>query len=452
MKWRSSLIYLSVLLLVSSYYYYFEVVQKKQKDMAASQARKVFAFQSDSVTSLSIMLKEKEGVELRKGEHWEIVQPIKADADKSSVTDLISTLSKLEAEREVSPASDDLKPFGLMEPSLTISFRAGEQNLELLVGDKNPVGDGRYAKTSDKTRLFLIAEGNYSALCKGLDELRRRQLFTFQLDEVNAINVAWQDGSSLSVEFDSGGKEWRSPSAPEARLKKSKIDNVIEQIHWLRAQVFLENEPRNLPTYGLEPPHVTVTLQFKSGGTADLRLADRKKEGKQTIALSSQLSCVVEIAATILDELPKNLLSLQDRSLLGFKSEEIKQVLWNTGESKGHVVQLDETRWGLKKGGETPEPIKDSWHVRSLLWDLGDTEYQKKLEQAPPSASKPYCRIELKSAETSLLTLSWDKAPQEGRSPTSVWIQRNSGDEAVTVDAELLRRIEGDLERLGSGS
>jgi hypothetical protein len=451
MRWRSSLIYLSVFLLVSGYYY-FEVVQKKQKETAASEARKIFAFQSDSVSSLSIKLKQKETVELKKEAQWEIVQPIKADVDKFAVDDFINTLSKLETEREVSAAPDDLKPFGLFEPSLILSLLAGQQKLELIFGDKNPVGDGRYAKIADNTKVFLIAEGNYSALSKGLNDLRRRQLFTFQLDDVDAVTVVWHGGSSIAVELDPSGKGWKSPTAPEVTLKKSKIDNMIEQIHWLRAQVFLENEPKLLTTYGLEPAYVTATLRLKSGQTADLKLTNKGKDGKQTVALSSQLPCVVEVAATILDDLPKDLMALQDRSLLGFKSGEVNQVAWNIGEFQGHVVQLDESRWGRKKGDKPAEPIPESWHVKSLLWDLGDTEYQNKLEPAPPIVSKPYYQIDLKNVEKSLLTLSWEKAPHERRGPVPVLVQKQGMDVTVSVDAEMLRRIEGDLERLGSVS
>ncbi len=118
-------------------------------------------------------------------------------------------------------------------------------------------------------------------------------------------------------------------------------------------------------------------------------------------------------------------------------------------DSQGHVVQLDESRWGLKKGDEEPQPIEDSWHVRSLLWDLGDAEYLKKLDPAPPVPLPPHGRIELRDAEKSLLTLSWEKPPQEGRDPVPVWI-RKEGEPAVcaNVDAALLRRVEADLERL----
>jgi hypothetical protein len=449
MKWRSSLVYLLVLLLVGGYYYYFEVVQKTQKEAAAREAKKVFQFQTEQVAGLTIKPKDKEAVQLKKEEPWQIVEPIKTDADKSSVDDVLGALSRLESEREVAAAPDDLKPFGLHEPSLVVSFQTGEQKLELLVGDKNPVGDGSYAKTSDGTKVFLIAEGNRSALNKGLNELRRRQLFSFQLADVVAVRVAWREGSAISIERAADEKEWKVPGDPEIKIKQSKMDNVIEQIHWLRAQNFLENESKNLPAYGLEPPFATVTLRLKSGENAELHLAKKEQDEKQIAASSSQLPAVVQVAASILDDLPKELSVLQDRSLLGFKPDGIKEIKWSLGDSQGHAVQIDESRWGLKAGAGQPEAIQDSWRVRSFLWDLGDAEYQKKLAPAPPLTSQPYCRIELRNAEKSLLTLSWEKPPQEGRSPVPVWFRNEAETVAVNVEAELLRRVEVDLERLG---
>ena len=57
MKWRSSLAYLLVLLLVGGYYYYFEVLQKEQRETAAKEAKKVFHFQTDSVSALTLQAK-----------------------------------------------------------------------------------------------------------------------------------------------------------------------------------------------------------------------------------------------------------------------------------------------------------------------------------------------------------------------------------------------------------
>jgi len=438
-----------VLLLLGGYYYYVEVRQKSQKDMAAMEAKRVFNFQTEKVSGFTIKSKGNETLELKKEGAWQLVAPIRAEGDKSSVDDFLSTLSRLEAEREVVAAPDDLKPFGLLDPLLIISFQNGEQQLQLRIGDKNPTGDGSYAKTSERPNVFLIAEGNRPALSRGLDELRRRQLFSFQLSDVVAITVAWRGGNTVAVELASDQREWQAPGDPQVSIKKSKVDNVIEQIHWLRAQSFLENAPGNLPSYGLEPPFATVSMRLKSGENAELSLANVEKDTKHITALSSQLPSAVQVAAGILDDLPKDLQALQDRSLLGFKPDAVRQVEWTLGDSRGHALRFDDNNWGLKKGEGNPEPIKDSWLVRSLLWNLGDGEYQRKLDPAPPLAPKPHCRIELRNTEQNLLSLTWEKPAREGQDSVPVWVQKEGVTTAVSVHAELLRRVEGDLERLG---
>jgi len=416
--------------------------------MAAMEAKKIFHFPIDRVSALTILSKGKEAMELKKEGDWRIVEPIGAEADKSSVDDFLSALSRLEAEREVVAAPDDLNPFGLVEPSLVIRIQAGEEKLELRVGDKNPAGEASFAKTSARPTVFLIAEGNRSVLDRGLNELRRRQLFSFQLVDVVAVAVKWYEGSTIAVELTSDDREWQAPGDPKVRIKKRKVDNVIEQIHWLRAQHFLENEPKDLPSYGLEPPLAVVTMRLKSGENAELRLAKKEKDEKQIAALSSQLPSVVQVAAGILNDLPKDLLGLKDRSLSSFKPDAVSEVVWSLGDFQGQALRLDEGSWGLKKGEGRPEPIKDLWHVRSLLWDLGDGEYQRELDPAPSLAPKPYGRITLRKAEQVLLILSWENPPAGNREPVPVWLQRGDETTAVSVDAELLLRIEGDLERL----
>ena len=138
MKWRSSLAYLLVLLLVGGYYYYFEVLQKEQQEMAAKEAKKVFHFQTDSVSALTLLAKGQPTVELKKDEQWQIVAPIKTEADKFSVHDLLGALSKLEAEREIVAAPSDLKPFGLLEPSLTVRVQAGRTGAGIAHRRKKP--------------------------------------------------------------------------------------------------------------------------------------------------------------------------------------------------------------------------------------------------------------------------------------------------------------------------
>ena len=154
-----------------------------------------------------------------------------------------------------------------------IRFKIGDAWQEIRLGDKNPVGDGYYARLTDGASVFLIALGNFTVLNKDLNELRRHQLH---------LRAARRDGAG----GDLGGRDrllvqkqddhsWMSPEHPETVIKKSKVDHVLDQIQWLRAKDFIRDDSAGLGEYGLDPAHVTVKLRLKGDREALLRLGKR---------------------------------------------------------------------------------------------------------------------------------------------------------------------------------
>jgi hypothetical protein len=448
MKWRQTIIYFVILLLAGGYFYYFEVVKKEEKQAAEKEAKIVFNFKPETVQALQINSKDKQSVQLKREEQWRIVEPISAEVDTGAVDDYLRTLSALESERKIADSPQDLKPFGLEEPSLKIRVQTGDQWLDLLVGDRTVIGEGRYAALGEKKDLFLLAEGNWPVLNKGLDELRRKALFTFQSGEVTGVQVAWRDGATVNVDRQADGDTWKVPDQPDLKIKKSKVENILEQIHWLRAQSFQENEVKNLDSHGLNPPHVTVELRLKDDKSAQLMLSEKKEQESSAFAVSSEISAVVRVDATVLDDLPKTAQALEDRSLLGIKTENVKQVKWRIGETGARVVRMGENKWGIAKDDKEPQPLKESWHVKSLLWDLGESEYARKVEPQPEAPATPHGRVELLEGEKTLVALNWEKIEGNDGEPRTVWIERSGENLAVQVSLETIDKIVEDLERI----
>ncbi len=450
MKLRHSLIYLSVLALIAGYYYYFEVVKKAEKEAAEREARQVFALQADQISSMEVMARDKESLQLKKNGDWKITNPIETDVEKASVESLVSAVASLSWEVEVSKESQDLQPFGLHEPvPLKIRFQAGDESHELLVGDRNPVGRGYYARRADNARVFLLEASSWSLLNKGLDDLRRRSLFTFQPDDVLELSVEWKEGSVIQVKREEGAEVWQAPEQPELKLKAGKARNVIEQVQWLRAQGFVENKPHNLESHGLKPPHARVSLKLKGDRAAELIVAAKEnEEAKQILAVSSELPAVVQVDAGILEDLPKNLAALEDRSLIGFKSKDVTEVRWGVGEIQGHVVQIEPNKWGLKKEGGSPEPLQEPWHVNSLLWDLQQVEVERKVAPGPAAPDKPHGRLELLNAGKTLATLSWEESPAAEATAVRVWVEEGGQMKVFEVSAETLRKAGENLGRI----
>lgn len=456
MKWRQSVIYLLILLLAGGYFFYFEVIRKEKKEEHEKETKRLFHIAMNDVEALEIHQKDRPAVSLVKEDAWRIDEPIQTGVDKFGVDSALNTLSNLRIERDIVAAAGDLKPFGLSDPILIVRFKGKDQWYELQFGDKNPVGDGYYAKTGDKPAVFLISEGNWGVLNKGLDELRRKDLFTFSKDEVTALQVEWDDGASVRVEKGEESVLWKAPAQPDLSIKASKVLNVLEQVHWLKARNFLRNDPEDLQAYGLEPAHVMLTLILKPDRTVTLRLAKKSAEKKTVAALSSELPSVVEVDAVVLRDLPRELSALEDRSITGVGRDRVKSVKWSLAGNQGDVVRGEKDQWVLKSGEKTSEPLKNPWVVQSLLWDLDNTEYRKKLDPALARPDSGLAELQLWGDDAVLVTLTWrDKGEPVGGEGAAegdgvpVWVERNGRTSAVELTREGLERIIDAVRQIG---
>ncbi|MCU0573794.1 MAG: DUF4340 domain-containing protein [Syntrophobacteraceae bacterium] len=457
MKWRHSLIYLAVLLVIAGYYYFFEVVKQAEREKAEAEAKKIFSLQADQISALELSAPDKPQVRLKREEgEWRITDPVASDVEKSAVESLVSTLAGLSWEVEVAREAQDFKPFGLTDPvPLKIRFTAGDRELELLVGEKNPVGRGTYARRGDASRVFLLETANWSLLNKGLDELRRRALFTFTPEEVTGLSLEWADGAGLHVLRDGGSDAWRAPERADMKIKESKVRNVIEQVQWLRAQSFVEEGLAGLESHGLMPPHARIRLQLVGERTAELTLAVKDADAARQIkAASSELPAVVQVDAGILEDLPRDLPALEDRSLIGVKSRDVKEVRWTLGQARGHAVQLESNQWELRAESGQGAPLKEPWHLSSLLWDLQQAEYQRKVEPTPESPQEPHARMELLDAGRTLAVLTWEgtsgveQQPAGGAASKKVWVEEGGQTTVFEVSREALQKAEESLTRV----
>lgn len=446
MKRYHSLVYFVILVLLGGYFYYFEVLKKEQREVAEKEAKKVFAFKTDQVGRVQIFAGDNETIRLTRETDWRIEKPVGSDTDEGAMMNLLDTLETLERERQVAEAPEDLKPYGLEKPALKIRFQVGEQWKELLVGDKNPSGESYYAKTGDQADVFLVEAGSRDVLNKGFDELRRHELFTFLPEDVTGILMKRSDNATIHIEYSQEGDTWKSPGDPEVNIRKSKVKNILDQLHWLRAEKFLENDVRNLTLHGLDSPEITIELQFREGRQATLRLGKNVENQDYVTAVSSELPAIVQVNVDILEELPKTLHDLEDRSLLAFDTESVSQVKWRMGEVQGHVIRMNADKWGKKSDQAKPEELKESWRVGSLFWELQDAEYEQEVKPAPNMPSQPHVRLELWDDQKKLETLVWDRSEKEPSAGTLVWIEREEKIQAVRIKTETIDKIE---EKLG---
>lgn len=452
MKWSQPVIYLVILVFLTGYYYYFEVVKHERQEAQERLARRIFHFKADDVRAVTVQSRDWKSVRLAKDRIWKIIEPIPCQADQAVVEGLLNTVATLALEREVTSVPGDLKSYGLSDPVLQLEIVEKAQSWQLLLGDKNPTGEGYYAKIGDRDPVFLIAEGVWGVLHKGVDELRRREVLVFEPEKTVGLEVAWQNGEPVSISRQAD-LTWKAEKRPDIKIKSSKVQNVLEQLRWLRAQKFVEDQVKNLATHGLDPPQATVQLQFLDGKSSRLQLGDVDTEENVLTALSSELPAVVTIDAAMLQDLPTTVAALEDRSLMTLKAGEVSEVRWHLGDRRGRVIKTGENSWGTMAGDDAePRRLKDSWQMSSLIYDLTQAEYLQKLDPAPAAPLEPYGGLDFYAAGEKLASVNWSRDLQPSAKSGVVWIQQGDQPaEAVEVEPELLDRVQEDLVNLSEG-
>jgi hypothetical protein len=448
MKWRTSAIYLLVLILIGGYFYYFEVVKREQKEAAEQESRRALTFNADAVKTIEILAGAAKPVHLEKQDKWQITEPVSTDVDRAAFDSFFAALKNLERDRKLDSAQGNLEAYGLQNPPFKIRIQAGDEWIELLLGENNPTGESRYAKTSTAADIFLVSQRHWDALNKSLKDLRKKELFSWQTDQVVAMDVAWQSGEKVRVERQDGSKEWKATSQPDLRIKASKVEDLLDQLHWLRATDFLDESA--LPN----PPLVEVTLQLKNGQTAELKLGNPDPETKQAAAFVAGVPVPVKVASYFLKDVPKSVDFLADRSLIPGETEATRRVKWKVEGAEGNAVKIDENNWGTKEGDAPPKPFKDSLPARSLLVDVGGIEYLEATEPAPDLPADAPNLVEFYAGDQKLSSIAWTKLPANPGEAAIVRLEKNGEVKTVRLQYEAMEKISkslGELAKMAQG-
>ncbi|UCG13725.1 MAG: DUF4340 domain-containing protein [Deltaproteobacteria bacterium] len=382
MKTRTALIYLAVFLILGGYFYYFEVVRREAHLEREEVARHLFQVDKDQISALTLQRAESKAISLEKKGSWRIAEPLSSRADSFAVSSLLTTLDSLKLEREVESTVEDLKPYGLDKPRLQLSFLAAGTWHHLSIGDKAPVGDQFYASADEPNRVLLVPGTEWQPLDKTLFDLRGKELFTLKSEDVDRIEIDRSDEKIIIARVEKD--RWQAPNAPEVKVKTSKVESLLNELIWLRARQFLEEEA-DIARHGLAPPRIRVSLSSPEK-TETLLIGDTNKDEALSVK-GEELPGMAMVDGDLLKGLPQQLSDLEDRTLLEFQTEEILAL---TLELNGEAARLKRTEqgWTWVDDGDRKEP--ENWKVNSLLWKVQELEHQvgtHSNDRSPPEQS-----------------------------------------------------------------
>ncbi|HXV65141.1 MAG TPA: DUF4340 domain-containing protein [Vicinamibacteria bacterium] len=354
---RSTVAALAVLLLLGGYIYFFE-----REPAPESDGEPVFDVEQDSIVRVDIRERGEPEVTVEKNDDgWRIVAPIEADADPDEIDNLLRSAATMSFERAVAKASEvDLGAFGLVEPSVTFSFRteAGEEQ-GLAFGSDTPTSGNRYARRQGDEDILVVASHSSLGFEKTAWDLRDKSLFDLSEDaEATRIAIDRPAGRLVFARVDG---DWRLEEPFHARAEAYEASGIASQIQ--------SAEMQEIVTDGdFDRPDFTVRLEL-AGEEEPLVLEIGEKRDIDYLARSPSRADRFLVDGALVDDLAKE------------ASEYVSKKLFHYSTFQVHRFRIGERT--IEKDGSGEEAVwretapqtrdLDRSVVEDLLYKLNST-------------------------------------------------------------------------------
>ncbi len=273
MQQRNTLILAALLILLGAYVYFFEI-----RPGDKPKGDRLVNFKPDEVASMLLTYPKLE-IQLQKDStgKWKLTQPLQAAADGSTVGGLLAALSAGTIQRtlEKKPSAEDLKSFGLDRPAAKVSLTlaSGITLPGLIVGAATPLGNSAYVQRSGDATVYLADASLALGLQKKTDDFRDRQILSFPLESAAKLTI--QTGKE-SVVLIKGEKEQWQPAAAKGNVSGATVVEYLAAINGIGAKAFVDDQPKDLKRYGLDPAPVKIAVAGKDGNNLAALLIGNK--------------------------------------------------------------------------------------------------------------------------------------------------------------------------------
>jgi Domain of unknown function (DUF4340) len=395
-----------------------EFRDKKLTDVTTAQVRR-------------IALKTPAGeMELeKKGDHWDIVKPLRARADDEKVGDLIAQVTTARIQQFVADDHGDLRPYGLAEPrgSITLFSQEGSKDQKVEIADSIKVfgqddkgqmlqigsvpekeKDQVYVRFAPRGAVYTLPKKIQEALNTKPADLRDYHLVRIDTNVLDRITID-VPGKGKTVLARKDGN-WTIASRNNAPADSRAVSRLIDALQNARVTRFVEDVASNLPKYGLDKPRLQITFSsFASENTAETKAGEEPfatlsfgtEDGDSVYARLTDEPFVVTARRGLLDQIPADPLQWQELSIFKLKPDQIHHLSITTDKELS-LERGDNNQWHWLKGtGQIDEK-----NMQSLLNTLSSLHAARWL-----GATKPQDGLGKPQLTLAFTTSSDDKTP-----------------------------------------
>lgn len=373
MKFRTTLILLAVFILLLAVVILLEQHSEKVQEKKAA-AEKLTDFKASEIEKLSLKKEDGSVITLKRDdqEHWQIVEPLEAEADEYEANSLAENFASLRLDKVVDEQATDLGLYEIPKKEVWLWLKGQAEPVVIQIGMENPLDNTLYGRRADRQQVVLLPSYLRYSLDKKIFDLRKKDVLKFETAKVQSIELRSKD---INWKVRKDGDTWQFVKPLAALASRYQVDNLLDSLSGLRAREFLaeEKDPDKLKQYGLDRPEFTVVLGLQE--SQELIFLINRKDNK-VIATNSLARKIIEADSQIATDLGKKIEDLREKKVASFNSWEavgisLKKEDWQLTavREKFRERGQEQEKWYLS-GPEGKKESADESKVESLLRKL----------------------------------------------------------------------------------
>lgn len=354
---RNTLILLLLAAAIGVAVYFLDIKPGKPRDEKTDESKPAFVFTREDISSISITRSGQTVVVEETDGKWTINQPLTAQANQSTVDSLVSSLTSAKIERSLSPSAEEIRSFGLEEPSVTVEIKLKSGDTQTLkLGAKDFSGLSAYAQIGDSKDVALVPASVLTNADKSLDDLRDKAILGVSQFDIKSISLTNEHGQ-MSLAKDGG--EWALKRPFEAGVETTEMNTFLSEITSAEAEEFVSETADDLAKYGLDKPEITLTAQLNDGSEKSISAGEKDDNH---YAKASARSQVFKISSSLYDKLNIKPSELRNKEMFKLDRDNLSKIEIKNPNLK-LIAEKSGDKWIIKEPADKKDKDAPTFRV-----------------------------------------------------------------------------------------
>jgi len=330
---NTTLIALLAAVILGGLVYYFEVKHPRTEAPSAgditSTSMPAFSLKSSDVASFTVSYPPGANKPMlrvdKKGDSWEIEQPLQTPADSAAVQSVLDSFVYAQITQTEPSTPDRLKVYGLdpSKASIEIRLQNGQKHM-IELGEKDFTGGSVYAIVDGAKNVSIISGSILGDAEKSADDLRDHAVLHPGSGHVSAFTLKNASGELAAGSETKENTVWKLTKPQSAAADGDAVETLLGAVTSAKSTAVVSEKPDNLAKYGLASPAISFTETDDKGHASTLVVG--KKDGSEYFARDTSRPLVFRVNDDLYKKLSENFNDFRDKNVIQFDPADMNAV------------------------------------------------------------------------------------------------------------------------------